>query len=77
MVTAWDLAGRPGYGRVPAVSERSSRAGPGRNVASFLAPPLLSGVFRATFLRGQLAWENGALVGAARGRYIARPTAAR
>ena len=39
MVTAWDWAGRTGYGRVPAISERSSRAGPGRNVASFLAPP--------------------------------------
>jgi hypothetical protein len=39
MVTAWDLAGRQGYRRVPAVSERSSRAGRGCGVAFFLAPP--------------------------------------
>jgi allantoinase len=37
----------------------------------------LTGQVTATFLRGRLAWENGALVGAGRGRYIARPTAAR
>ena len=35
----------------------------------------LTGQVTATFLRGQLAWEQRALVGAARGRYIARPTA--
>ena len=34
----------------------------------------LTGQVQATFLRGRLAWENGAVVGAARGRYIARPT---
>jgi allantoinase len=37
----------------------------------------LTGQVQATFLRGRLAWENGAVVGAARGRYIARPTSAR
>ena len=37
----------------------------------------LTGQVTATFLRGRLAWENGAVVGAARGRYIARPTSAR
>ena len=37
----------------------------------------LTGQVTATFLRGQLAWDNGAQLGAARGRYIARPTAAR
>ena len=37
----------------------------------------LTGQVTATFIRGRLAWENGAVVGAARGRYIARPTRAR
>ena len=38
---------------------------------------MLTGQVTATFLRGRLAWENGAVVGAARGRYIARPTGGR
>jgi allantoinase len=37
----------------------------------------LTGQVTATFLRGRLAWENGAVVGAPRGRYVARPTVAR
>jgi allantoinase len=37
----------------------------------------LTGQVTATFLRGALAWENGAVVGAARGRYVARPTSGR
>jgi hypothetical protein len=28
----------------------------------------------ATFLRGELAWEHGRVVGPPRGRYIARPS---
>ena len=35
----WAATRPPSYGRVRAVSERSSGAGPGRSVASFLAPP--------------------------------------
>ena len=34
----------------------------------------LTGQVTATFLRGALAWENGRAVGAARGRYVARPS---
>jgi allantoinase len=34
----------------------------------------LSGQVTATFLRGELAWENGAVVGPPRGRYQRRPT---
>jgi dihydroorotase-like cyclic amidohydrolase len=37
----------------------------------------LTGWVTATFLRGALAWENGAVVGPARGRYVARPSGAR
>jgi allantoinase len=37
----------------------------------------LSGQVRATFLRGQLIHEDGALVGPARGEYVSRPSAAR
>jgi allantoinase len=33
----------------------------------------LTGQVTATFLRGALAWERGAVVGPPRGRYIARP----
>ena len=33
----------------------------------------LSGQVTATFLRGRLAWEDGRVVGPARGRYIRRP----
>ena len=33
----------------------------------------LTGQVTATFLRGRLAWDNGRVVGAARGRYIRRP----
>jgi allantoinase len=33
----------------------------------------LTGRVTATFLRGQLAWEDGQVVGPARGRYIPRP----
>ena len=35
----------------------------------------LIGQVTATFLRGELAWENGAVVGPPRGRYQRRPTA--
>jgi len=35
----------------------------------------LTGQVTATFLRGELAWEDGHVVGAARGRYLRRPTA--
>jgi len=35
----------------------------------------LTGQVTATFLRGELAWENGAVVGPPRGRYQRRPTA--
>jgi hypothetical protein len=42
-----------------------------------VSPQELTGQVTATFLRGRLVWENGALVGAGRGRYIARPTASR
>jgi allantoinase len=34
----------------------------------------LTGQVTATFLRGQLAWDNGAVVGAPRGRYLRRPS---
>jgi allantoinase len=34
----------------------------------------LHGQVTATFLRGELAWENGAVLGAPRGRYQRRPT---
>jgi allantoinase len=34
----------------------------------------LRGQVTATFLRGELTWENGAVVGAPRGRYQRRPT---
>ena len=34
----------------------------------------LTGQVTATFLRGELAWENGAVVGPPRGRYQRRPT---
>jgi allantoinase len=34
----------------------------------------LTGQVTATFLRGRLAWENGAVVGAPRGRYLRRPS---
>jgi allantoinase len=34
----------------------------------------LTGRVTATFLRGTLAWADGAVVGAARGRYVARPS---
>jgi allantoinase len=37
----------------------------------------LTGQVTATFLRGQLAWENGTVVGPARGRYLHRPTGGR
>jgi allantoinase len=37
----------------------------------------LTGQVTATFLRGQLAWEGGAAVGPARGRYLHRPTGSR
>jgi allantoinase len=37
----------------------------------------LTGQVTATFLRGQLAWEGGAAVGPARGRYLHRPTGRR
>ena len=37
----------------------------------------LTGQVTATFLRGRLAWENGAVVGAPRGHYIPRPTRGR
>jgi allantoinase len=37
----------------------------------------LTGQVTATFLRGALAWEAGRIVGPARGRYLARPAAAR
>jgi allantoinase len=37
----------------------------------------LTGRVTATFLRGALAWEDGAVVGPARGRYVARPSGAR
>jgi allantoinase len=33
----------------------------------------LTGQVTATFLRGELAWENGRVIGPARGRYLARP----
>ena len=35
----------------------------------------LTGQVTATFLRGELAWEDGRLVGGPRGRYLHRPTA--
>jgi allantoinase len=35
----------------------------------------LTGQVTATFLRGELAWEDGRVVGAPRGRYLRRPTA--
>jgi allantoinase len=35
----------------------------------------LTGQVTATFLRGRLAWDAGRIVGEARGRYLARPTA--
>jgi allantoinase len=35
----------------------------------------LTGQVTATFLRGELAWENGRAVGAPRGRYLRRPGA--
>src|SRR5919201_2157629 len=34
----------------------------------------LTGQVTATFLRGELAWEDGRVVGAPRGRYLRRPT---
>src|SRR2546425_4502879 len=34
----------------------------------------LTGQVTATFLRGELAWEDGRAVGAPRGRYLRRPT---
>jgi allantoinase len=34
----------------------------------------LTGQVRATFLRGQLVYDRGRIVGPARGRYLARPT---
>ena len=37
----------------------------------------LAGQVTATFLRGQLAWENGKVVGPPRGRYIHRPSGTR
>ena len=37
----------------------------------------LTGRVTATFLRGRLAWEDGAVVGPARGRYIRRPSGTR
>jgi allantoinase len=37
----------------------------------------LTGQVTATFLRGQLAWEDGAVVGPARGRYLHRPSGTR
>jgi allantoinase len=37
----------------------------------------LTGQVTATFLRGRLAWEGGAAVGPARGRYLHRPTGSR
>jgi allantoinase len=37
----------------------------------------LTGQVTATFLRGRLVWEGGRVVGAAGGRYLARPTPAR
>jgi len=37
----------------------------------------LTGRVTATFLRGALAWEDGAVVGPARGRYVARPSGGR
>ena len=37
----------------------------------------LTGQVTATFLRGQLAWENGKVVGPPRGRYIHRPSGTR
>jgi allantoinase len=37
----------------------------------------LTGQVTATFLRGQLAWENGKVAGPARGRYIHRPSGTR
>jgi len=37
----------------------------------------LTGQVTATFLRGRLAWEGGAAVGPARGRYLYRPTGSR
>jgi allantoinase len=37
----------------------------------------MTGRVTATFLRGALAWEDGAVVGPARGRYVARPSGAR
>jgi allantoinase len=36
----------------------------------------LRGQVQATFLRGELVYDRGRIVGAARGRYLARPTAA-
>ena len=35
----------------------------------------LTGRVTTTFLRGRLAWDDGAVVGPARGRYLRRPTA--
>jgi allantoinase len=35
----------------------------------------LTGRVRATFVRGQLVYEDGKIVGPARGRYVSRPTA--
>jgi allantoinase len=37
----------------------------------------LTGQVTATFLRGELAWENGKVVGPPRGRYIHRPSGTR
>jgi len=34
----------------------------------------LTGQVTATFLRGELAWEDGRAVGPPRGRYLRRPT---
>src|SRR6267143_1013328 len=34
----------------------------------------LTGQVTATFLRGELAWEDGRTVGPPRGRYLRRPT---
>jgi allantoinase len=37
----------------------------------------LTGQVTATFLRGRLAWEDGGVVGPARGRYVRRPSGTR
>jgi allantoinase len=36
----------------------------------------LTGQVTATFLRGGLAWDDGRVLGPARGRYLRRPTPA-